>query len=105
MLSFLHIPLKCFVVSHLSLLVLIPLLCILKQLEISSRTKILFQAVLTGYQIDNVIAITMKDPHHIISSVGNNTCEIIRAYQIIFENVAFDTTCDRISSINFVVRV
>ena len=31
-------------------------------LEISSRTNILFQAVLTGYQIDNAITITMKDP-------------------------------------------
>ena len=31
-------------------------------IEISSRTNILFQAVLTGYQIDNAITITMKDP-------------------------------------------
>ena len=30
-------------------------------LEISSTTSILFQAVLTGYQIDSVITITMKD--------------------------------------------
>ena len=74
-------------------------------LEISSITNILFQAVLTGYLIDNVITVTMKEPHRIISSVGNNTCEINRAYQIIFSNVTFDTTCDRISSINFVVRV
>ena len=31
-------------------------------LEISSRTNILFQVVLAGNQIDNVITITMKDP-------------------------------------------
>ena len=31
-------------------------------LEISSRTNILLQAVLTGYQVDNVITVTMKDP-------------------------------------------
>ena len=31
-------------------------------LEISSRTNILFQAILTGYHINNVIIITKKDP-------------------------------------------
>ena len=31
-------------------------------LEISCRTNILFHAVLTGYQIDIIITITMKDP-------------------------------------------
>ena len=46
-------------------------------LEISSRTNILFQAVLTGYQIDNVITITMKDPPRIISTIGDTACEII----------------------------
>ena len=51
-------------------------------LEISSRTNILLQAVLTGYQIDNVITITMKDPPPpcIISTVGDTACEIIRTY-------------------------
>ena len=39
-------------------------------LEISSRTNILFQAFLTSYQIDNVVTITMKDPPHIISCIG-----------------------------------
>ena len=38
-------------------------------LEISSRTSILFQAVLTAYQIDCVITIAMKDPPRIISSI------------------------------------
>ena len=74
-------------------------------LEISSRTNILLQAVLTGYQVDNVIAITMKDPPRIISSIGDTACEIIRTYQIIFANVTFVTTSDRISFINFVVWV
>ena len=49
-------------------------------LEISSRTNILFQAVLTGYQIDNAITITMKDPPRIISSIGDTACEIVRTY-------------------------
>ena len=49
-------------------------------IEISSRTNILFQAVLTGYQIDNAITITMKDPPRIISSIGDTACEIIRTY-------------------------
>ena len=31
-------------------------------LEICSRTNILFEAILTGYQINNVIIITMRDP-------------------------------------------
>ena len=49
-------------------------------IEISSRTNILFQAVLTGYQIDNAITITMKDPPRIISSIGDTACEIVRTY-------------------------
>ena len=49
-------------------------------LEISSRTNILFQAVLTGYQIDNAITITMKDAPHIISFIGDTACEIVRTY-------------------------
>ena len=49
-------------------------------LEISSRTNILFLAVLTGYQIDNVITITMKDTPTIISSIGDTACELIRTY-------------------------
>ena len=49
-------------------------------LEISSRTKILLQAVLTGHQVDNVITITMKNPPRIISSIGDTACEIIRTY-------------------------
>ena len=49
-------------------------------LEISSRTNILLQAVLTGYQVDNAIAIIMKDPPRIISSIGDTACEIIRTY-------------------------
>ena len=72
-------------------------------LEISSRTNILLQAVLTGYQVDNVIAITMKDPPCIIFSIGDTACEIIRTYMIIFVSVTFVTTSDRIRSINFVV--
>ena len=47
-------------------------------LEISSRTNILLQAVLTGCQVDNVITITMKDAPRIISSIGDTACEIIR---------------------------
>ena len=38
-------------------------------LEISSRTNMLFQAVLTACQIDYVITIAMKDPPRIISSI------------------------------------
>ena len=49
-------------------------------LEISSRIKILFQAVLTGYQIDNVDTITINDPPRLISSIGDTGCEIIRTY-------------------------
>ena len=49
-------------------------------IEISSRTNILFQAVLTGYQIDNAITITMKDPPRIISSIGDTASEIVRTY-------------------------
>ena len=49
-------------------------------LEIIGRTNILLQAVLTGYQVDNVIAITMKDPPCIIFSIGDTACEIIRTY-------------------------
>ena len=49
-------------------------------LEISSRTNILLQAVLTGCQVDNVITITMKDAPRIISSIGDTACEIIRTY-------------------------
>ena len=74
-------------------------------LEISSRTNILFQAVLTGYQIDNIITITIKEPYCIISSIGNTACEIITTYYINFSNVTFVTTSDRISSINFIARV
>ena len=44
--------------------------------EISSRTNTLFKAVLTNYQLDNVITITMKDPPCIISSIGDTVCEI-----------------------------
>ena len=49
-------------------------------LEISSRTKILFNAVLTGYQKDNVNTITMKDTPCKISSVCDTACEIIGTY-------------------------
>ena len=49
-------------------------------LEISNKTNILFQAVLTGYQIDNVITITLKDLPRIMSSIGNTACQIIRTY-------------------------
>ena len=49
-------------------------------LEISSRTNILLQAVLTGYQVDNVITVTMKEPPRIISSIGDTECEIIKTY-------------------------
>ena len=51
-----------------------------KILEISRRTNILFKTVLTGYQIDNVITITMKDPRCIISSIGDIAWEMIRTY-------------------------
>ena len=49
-----------------------------KILEISRRTNILLKIVLTGYQIDKVITITMKDPPCILSSTGDTACEIIR---------------------------
>ena len=49
-------------------------------LEISNKTNILFQAVLTGYRIDNVITITLKDLPRIMSSIGNTACQIIRTY-------------------------
>ena len=74
-------------------------------LEISNRTNILFKTVLTGYQIDNVITIPMKNPRCIISSIGDTARELIKIYQIIFGNVTFVTTSDLVSSINFVVRV
>ena len=46
-------------------------------LEINNRTNVLFKAVLTDYQIDNVNTVTIKDSPHIISSLGNTACEII----------------------------
>ena len=49
-------------------------------LEISSKTNILFKAFYTGYQIDNVITITMKDNPCIIYSIGETACEIIGTY-------------------------
>ena len=49
-------------------------------LESISKTNILFQAVLTGYRIDNVITITMKDLPRIMSSIGNTACQVIRTY-------------------------
>ena len=49
-------------------------------LEINSRTNILFQAAFTSCEIDNVIAVTVKDPPRIISSIGDTACEIIRTY-------------------------
>ena len=49
-------------------------------LEISSRTNILLQAVLTSYQVDNVITSTMKDTPRIISSIGDTACEINGTY-------------------------
>ena len=49
-------------------------------LKISSRTNILLQTVLTSYQVDNVITITMKDPPRIIYSFVDTACEIIRTY-------------------------
>ena len=58
----------------------IALMCSKTILEISSRINILFKTVLTGYQIDNVITITMKDPPCVISSIGDTACEIIRTY-------------------------
>ena len=59
-------------------------------LEISRTTTQCF----TGYQIDNVLAITMKDPSRIISSIGDTSCKIIRTYQRTFANVTFVTTSD-----------
>ena len=49
-------------------------------LEISNKTSILPKVFLTGYQTDNVIAITMKDSPCIISSIGGTACEIIGTY-------------------------
>ena len=49
-------------------------------LKISSRTNILFKTVLTGYQIDNVITITMKDPRGKTYSICDTACEVIRTY-------------------------
>ena len=74
-------------------------------LEISSRTNILSREVLTGYQVDNVITIKMKDPPSITSSIGDTLSQIIRTYQIVFANATFVTTSDRITSIMFVVWV
>ena len=48
--------------------------------EISSRTNILFPAVFTGYQIDNVITITMRDSPRIMFSIGNTACETIKTF-------------------------
>ena len=74
-------------------------------LEISSRTNILSKAFYTGYQIDNVITITMKDNSCIISSIVDTACEIIGTYQIIFSNVTFAATSDRIGSNDIFVGV
>ena len=79
-LRFLHIPLKYFAVPHLSVGFDIAFMYYKTTLEISSRTSIYFQAVLTGYQIDNVLTIKMKDPPRITSSVGDTACEIIGTY-------------------------
>ena len=49
-------------------------------LEVTSRTNIFLQVVPKGYQVDNVITITMKDSPCIISSTGDTACEIIRTY-------------------------
>ena len=76
MLSYLHIPLKCFDFVGFDIAFMYSKMI----LQISSRTNILLQAVLTGYQVDHVIAITMKDPPRIISSIGDTACEIIRTY-------------------------
>lgn len=46
-------------------------------LQISSRTNILFQAVFTSFQTDNVIKVTMNEPPRIISSIGDTASEII----------------------------
>ena len=53
-------------------------------LEISSKTNILFQAVLTGYRID-VITITLKDLPRIMSSIGNTACQITHLLQLVTE--------------------
>ena len=49
-------------------------------LEISSRTNILLEIVLAGYQIDKIDTITMKDTSCMISSTGDTACEIIETY-------------------------
>ena len=72
-------------------------------LEISNKTNILLKVFLTGYQIDNVIAITMKDSPCIISSIGETACEIIGTYfffYILFYIYFFVITSDRIGSNN-----
>ena len=103
LLSFLDIPLTYFAVPHLSLLVLISLLYILKRfLKLVAEPTYCCTQFL---QVDNVIITTMKDSPCIISSISDTACEIIRTHQIIFANVTFVTTSDRIGSINFVVWV
>ena len=77
-------------------------------LEISNKTSILPKVFLTGYQTDNVIAITMKDSPCIISSIGGTACEIIGTYfffYILFYIYFFVITSDRIGSNNFLVGV
>ena len=49
-------------------------------LKISSRTNILFQAALTGYQLDNIFTITVKDPPSIISAICDTARGIIGTY-------------------------
>ena len=51
MLSYFHIPLKCFDFVGFDIAFMYSKMI----LQISSRTNILLQAVLTGYQVDNVI--------------------------------------------------
>ena len=53
-------------------------------LEISNWTNILPKVFLTGYQIDNIITIIMKDSPYIISSIGETACEIIGTYYFFY---------------------
>ena len=53
--------------------------------------------------LDDTIAITMEGTPCIIFSVGDTGCVVIETYKMIFANVAFLATTNRISSNNFFV--
>ena len=74
-------------------------------LKVNSRTNALFKTVFTRHRIDDVAAITIEDTQYATFSVGDTAYEIIIAHKIIFANVTFIATSDRISSSNFFARL